>query len=412
MPQRFSPAPGSSPGDRDKTVCEFFAGIGLVQEGLRGSGWQCLYAGDIDPKKQAMYEGHYGPSPHYHLGDVWDAAEVVERIARPPFLATASFPCTDMSLAGKRQGLAGSESSALFGFLRIVETLGPRAPRVILLENVPGFLTARQGRDFAAAIEALAGLGYWIDSFVIDARWFVPQSRPRLFVAGYHAGLDRPPLVRRPDATQDWGSAWQRAVDRAAKIRPSRLRAVMERLRPSTGWTTVDAGSPEQQTYDLADFLDLDATQDWWTDAESDRHLEMTSDSHRRRVELLRGRQEPLLVTGFRRVRQGRQRLEVRFDGIAGCLRTPRGGSAKQLVLAVGRNKVRMRWMTPREYARLQGADDFRLPANTLQGLFGFGDAVCVPAIRWIDRHMLTPVYESWRAAAAGGVEDPACPIP
>ena len=54
-----------------------------------------------------------------------------------------------------------------------------------------------------------------------------------------------------------------------------------------------------------------------------------------------------------------------------------------------------MRWMTPREYARLQGAPDYTLPENTIQALFGFGDAVCVPAIEWIDRNMLTPVYKA-----------------
>ena len=58
-----------------------------------------------------------------------------------------------------------------------------------------------------------------------------------------------------------------------------------------------------------------------------------------------------------------------------------------------------MRWMTPREYARLQGAGDYALPENTIQALFGFGDAVCVPVIEWIDRQMLTPVFEAVAAA-------------
>jgi DNA (cytosine-5)-methyltransferase 1 len=122
----------------------------------------------------------------------------------------------------------------------------------------------------------------------------------------------------------------------------------------------------------------------------------MMFDRHRRRVDALRQLRDSITVlTAFRRVRHGRQRMEVRFDGVAGCLRTPRGGSAKQIVLAIDRSELRMRWMTPREYARLQGAGDFVLPENTIQGLFGFGDAVCVPVIEWIDRHMLTPVFEA-----------------
>jgi DNA (cytosine-5)-methyltransferase 1 len=111
---------------------------------------------------------------------------------------------------------------------------------------------------------------------------------------------------------------------------------------------------------------------------------------------------EPVILTGFRRIREGQQRLEVRFDGVAGCLRTPRGGSAKQVVLMLRGGELRMRWMTPREYARLQGAPDYVLPANAIQGYFGFGDAVCVPVIQWIDRNMLTPMWEGARSQGSG----------
>jgi DNA (cytosine-5)-methyltransferase 1 len=141
--------------------------------------------------------------------------------------------------------------------------------------------------------------------------------------------------------------------------------------------------------------IDASDEQSWWSDAEVSRHSAMMFDRHRRQVEALQTQSGgPVVLTAFRRVRQGQQRMEVRFDGVAGCLRTPRGGSAKQIVIVVGRGEVRMRWMTPREYARLQGAGDFVLPENTIQALFGFGDAVCVPVIEWIDRQMLTPVWE------------------
>ena len=98
-------------------------------------------------------------------------------------------------------------------------------------------------------------------------------------------------------------------------------------------------------------------------------------------------------------MREGGQRTEVRFDGLAGCLRTPRGGSGKQIVVAIDAGRLRMRWMSPREYARLQGAPDFPLVGGRNQQLFGFGDAVCVPAIQWVDRQVLTPLYESAREA-------------
>jgi DNA (cytosine-5)-methyltransferase 1 len=380
----------------EKTFCEFFAGIGLVHEALRQSGWRAAYANDIDPKKRLMYEGHYGASDHYHEGDVWDAEAVLDRIAGRPLLATASFPCTDMSLAGKRRGLAGEQSGALFGFLQAIDQLGERKPPLILLENVPGFLTSHGGADFATAIGELAALRYWLDSFVIDARWFVPQSRPRLFLVGYHDQIVAPPLIRREVDADALADPWQRAVERAARLRPARLLAAMDAIEPATGWATIDCDPPRQARYSLADFLDAGDEQPWWDDAQVARHSEMLFDRHRRQMEsLAAASQQPVLLTGFRRIREGRQRLEVRFDGVAGCLRTPRGGSAKQIVLMLHGNDLRMRWMTPREYARLQGAPDYTLPDNAIQGYFGFGDAVCVPVIQWIDRHMLTPMIEA-----------------
>jgi DNA (cytosine-5)-methyltransferase 1 len=380
----------------EKSFCEFFAGIGLVHEALRQSGWHAAYANDIDAKKRAMYEGHYGPSDHYHEGDVWDAEAVLARITGRPFLATASFPCTDMSLAGKRRGLAGEQSGALFGFLQAIEQLGERQPPMVLLENVPGFLTSHDGADFETAIQELAALGYWLDSFVIDARWFVPQSRPRLFLVGYHESLESPSLLKRDVLADPLDDSWRRAIERTARMRPARLLAAMDSIEPATGWATVDVAAPRPANFKLSDFLDADDDQPWWDAAQVARHVEMLFDRHIRQMDLLASTiTTPLLFTGFRRIREGRQRLEVRFDGIAGCLRTPRGGSAKQIVLMRRGDELRMRWMTPREYARLQGAPDYTLPPNTIQGYFGFGDAVCVPAIQWIDRHMLTPVFET-----------------
>ena len=82
---------------------------------------------------------------------------------------------------------------------------------------------------------------------------------------------------------------------------------------------------------------------------------------------------------------------EIRFDGIAGCLRTPKGGSARQILLQVGKGEVNVRLLTPRECARLMGAEDFNLSGTANEALFGFGDAVCVPVVTWIAENYLNP---------------------
>ena len=88
---------------------------------------------------------------------------------------------------------------------------------------------------------------------------------------------------------------------------------------------------------------------------------------------------------------------ELRTDGIAGCLRTPRGGSARQILIKAGRGKTMVRLLTPRECARLMGADEFAIDAPLNQALFGFGDAVCVPVISWIARNYLNPLVGELR---------------
>src|SRR5262245_5881842 len=83
--KRKNPKPFSSP----KPFCEFFAGIGLVREGLTPGGWHCIYANDIDPKKKHVYDARFGKPAHFHLGDVFQTHEALDRIPGTPFLATA-----------------------------------------------------------------------------------------------------------------------------------------------------------------------------------------------------------------------------------------------------------------------------------------------------------------------------------
>jgi DNA (cytosine-5)-methyltransferase 1 len=376
-----------------KRFAEFFAGIGLVHEALKDTGWECAYANDIDPKKEAMYKGHFGESPYYHLGDVWDTPGVLERLEERPFLATASFPCTDLSLAGHWNGFEGEASSTYFGFINAIKELGDSKPKVIMLENVTGFLTSKGGADFVRAVTTLAELGYWVDTVVLDAKMFVPQSRPRVFVVGFHESLRSSRIIRQGQRAM-FSDAWQTAIDDAGTLRPPVLRKLMAETNLPTGWATLELRPPKQAKYELASVIDTGDDQDWWNKAANDKHYAMLSDLHLAEVERRRKAGGLHVGTVYRRCRNDEMRAEVRFDNLAGCLRTPRGGSARQIVMVIDNGRVRFRWMSPREYARLQGAPHFVLAENTIQSLFGFGDGVCVPVIRWMDQNILTPVYE------------------
>lgn len=379
----------------DKTFAEFFAGIGLIHEGLKDSGWQCVYANDNDPKKRELYELQFGGLPTFHLEDVRQTDAIANRLTDSPFLATASFPCTDLSLAGHWRGFAGEHSSTFFGFADVLDRMADRRPAMVMLENVTGFITSQEGRDFASATQTLAELGYWVDAFVLDAKAFVPQSRPRVFVIGLRDDIDLP-LASRKSEESWFGNQWAERIKRASRsIRPNSLVQLMESIELPTGWTAFNMPTPNERQHDIVEFIDLDDTQEWWDTAAVEKHHDMMNDRHRKFIDDIISSRGSFVGTIFRRKRDGKTRAEVRSDGLAGCLRTPKGGSARQIVIAIERGRLKMRWMSPREYARLQGVPDFPLVANTIQNLFGFGDAVCVPVIRWIDRHVLTPVYEA-----------------
>src|SRR5579864_4142331 len=177
-----------------KTFAEFFAGIGLMRCALEKHGWTAAYSNDIDPKKLDMYRAHFGAG--FDLRDIHHVpARAIPRVT----LATASFPCNDLSLAGSRSGLAGKQSGAFWGLVTVLERLRSRRPPLVLLENVTGFLTSHDGRDFEQALLALNRLGYAMDAFILDAVHFVPQSRQRLFVLGQRVGRIESDELRQSD---------------------------------------------------------------------------------------------------------------------------------------------------------------------------------------------------------------------
>ncbi|MGV9211065.1 DNA cytosine methyltransferase [Micromonospora sp. RB23] len=358
------------------TAAEFFAGIGLVRLGLEDAGFEVTWSNDIEPAKKEMYEGHFRDPVGAHTYEPGDIANV--KGAQMPddlALAWASFPCTDLSLAGARRGLAGSESGTFWHFVRVLEQMGDRRPSVVALENVVGLATSHGGEDLAAAIRALNDLDYSVDVLALDARRFVPQSRPRLFLVG---ALEPPADEPVPNS----------------ELRPDWLQAPFGDPSLRTHRTLLPAPPPPMTTglTELADKVPS-SSELWWDEQRQEAFVSSLSPIQAERLESLRKGRGLSRRTAYRRTRAGKPTWEIRPDDISGCLRTARGGSSKQAVVEAGQGKVRVRWMTPREYAKLMGAADYRLDGlRTNQALFGFGDAVCVPVVAWLGREYLMPL--------------------
>lgn len=128
---------------------------------------------------------------------------------------------------------------------------------------------------------------------------------------------------------------------------------------------------------------------EWWSPERADYLLSQMSPRHSVLAQQMISSDEQSFGTVFRRVRNGKSMAELRVDGVAGCLRTPKGGSGRQILFVAGQGKYRARLLTARECARLMGADDFNITVPLNQALFGFGDAVCVPVIDWLARNYL-----------------------
>ena len=361
-----------------KTFAEFFAGIGLMRIGLERAGWHIAFANDIDEDKWQMYRDHFGNTGEFIVGDVHKiAANVVPSVG----LATASFPCNDLSLAGARKGLAGEHSSAFWGFMEVLSKMGSKRPPMVLLENVTGFLTSHDGNDFRDALLALNRLGYAVDAFIIDAVRFVPQSRQRLFVVGTR--------TERVSALNETPKFYE------SDCRPSAL-ADFIMWNPEINWRIRPLPQLPTSNRHLGEILENLSPNSltWWSKERCDYLLNQMSAKHRAIAdEMMRG-SKTTYGTIFRRVRNGKSMAELRTDGIAGCLRTPRGGSGRQILFAAGRGHFAVRLLTARECARLMGADDFKMNVPLNQALFGFGDAVCVPVVEWITRQYLNPLWE------------------
>ena len=362
-----------------KTAADFFAGIGLVTMGLKRQQWEVVYAVDYDETKRTLYEGHFGKG-HYHVKDV---LHVSGDEAPTVTLAHASFPCTDFSLAGSRNGLDGKESPSVNSFLRILQEMGGRRPPLVMLENVEGFLTSDGGHDLAFALSELGRLGYGVDALLINAAHFVPQSRVRLFIIGALGGQP-----------QDFLTI-ESILDRKHAARPPKVVEFIKR-RPDLRWRLRILPDLPRLERRIETIVEDDSA--WWPNERTDYLLDQMFERHRRWITEHINSSDFHYATAFRRMRlrdgEKRSTAELRTDGIAGCLRTPKGGSARQIVVRVGKGRVDARLLNGRECAALMGADDFTLdPSMSLNDvLFGFGDAVAVPVVEWIARVYLDPL--------------------
>ena len=347
------------------TFVDFFAGSGLVTQGAKHA---CtpVWSNDICPKKAAVYTANHG-SGHFHLGSIEDISG--SSIPQGD-IVWASFPCQDLSLAGKMGGLGASRSGLFWEWLRVLDEM-PEPPKVIALENVTGLLSSNGGEDYRLLHQALRARSYKIGPVLIDARHWLPQSRPRVFVVAVQEQLDTTDF-------EDLGPNW---------LHSDSVTQVISSLEGSVFWSM---SFPKCRSKTLSEIIDWKAPE--FDEAKTERLLSIIAPRH---VSLLESipKSQRAVFPGYRRTRNGKQVLELRFDNISGCLRTAEGGSSRQFLILHEKGEWSARLITTREAARLMGApDSYKLSANYNDAYSAMGDAVAVPVVSHLAEHLLAPL--------------------
>lgn len=362
-----------------------------------GEDWTCLVVNEWSAVKAESYRARFGDKPGPLVQDV--ATLTTKDLPGQADLAWASFPCQDLSLAGQGAGLAGQRSGTFKPFWRLISELRRegRAPKLVALENVVGTLSSHGGKDFAFIMSALADEGYVGGALVIDAADFLPQSRPRLFIVGAQKRLPGVEILAQRAPHPRW--------------HPPALLKAFEGLAPEAmdSWLWWHLPDPPPRRYDLAAILEEEPPSFLWhSPEETARLLSLMDPRHLERIRKAKRLGKRIVGTLYRRTRPDpesgvrRQRAEVRFDGVAGCLRTPAGGSSRQVVVVVDGNEVRTRLLSARETARLMGVpDDYPLPQRYNEAYHLFGDGVAVPVVSWLSTHLLQPLLRRQEEVAA-----------
>lgn len=353
-----------------------FAGSGLVSEAVRPF-FDVVWANDVSPKKAAVYTANHGPA-HFHLGPI----EEVRGTTLPEAeVSWASFPCQDLSLAGPQAGLRGRRSGLVREWLRLHDEM-PRKPSLLVAENVVGLVASAGGANYRALHLELVRRGFKVGAVVVDAAEFLPQSRPRVFVIACRAGAA---LARFTRPGADW-------------CHPQPVLAAAAGLPGWVFWKLP--APPATRRPGLAALVERDAPVD--APARPRRNLAMLAPRHRERL-AARPPGPFSVFPGYKRTRAGGPVLELRFDDTAGCLRTPGGGSSRQLLVLRREGALATRLLTARETARLMGAPEgYRLPAGYNDAYKAMGDAVAVPVARFLAKELLAPLCRSLGRASTG----------
>jgi len=168
------------------TGVSLFAGVGGFDLAMQRQGVKVVASVEIDKNCNQVLAQHFPDATQFtDVTEVTGKDLINAGLTPSTGIITGGFPCQDLSVAGKRAGLAGARSGLFWEAARIVDEA---QSEYFILENVPGLLSSNGGKDFGVVIGTMADLGYSVGWRVLDAQHFgVPQRRRRVFIVGRRA---------------------------------------------------------------------------------------------------------------------------------------------------------------------------------------------------------------------------------
>lgn len=313
------------------TFIDLFAGIGGIRTAFRNiGGGECIFSSEIDPQARRTYAANFGDIPH---GDITQET-TKEAIPQGFDVLCAGFPCQAFSAVGKKLGFADTRGTLFFD---VAEVLRRCQPKALFLENVKGLMTHDRGRTLRTILAVLDEVGYTIPvPQVVNAKYFgVPQHRERVFIVGWRKDL---------------------RIPRGAFSYP-------EQREVTSCWIDVRESAPVPVKYYM-----------------SARY------------------QRSLIERTLRNASKGNGYGYdiIPDDGIAHTIVVGGMGRERNLVidtrqpLPPDRNPSCWRFMTPREWARLQGyPDDFKIVVSDTAAYKQFGNSVAIPAVQAVAKNLI-----------------------
>lgn len=326
------------------TFIDLFAGIGGTRIAFEKTGGKCVFTSEWDKHCQLTYFANFGERPH---GDIRD---INEKNIPDHDILLAGFPCQPFSIAGvsknkslgRKHGFEHKKQGNLF--FDIARILLEKRPRAFLLENVKNLKTHDKGNTFRVITDTLSKLGYRLFIEILDAKYYVPQHRERIFIVGFRRDIFPEINFKFPDP-------------------PAKIQRIADILEED-----VD------KKYTLTDRL--------W------KYLQDYAKKHREKG------------NGF-----GFGLIDPQKDSITRTLsaRYHKDGS-EILIKQEGRNPRRL---TPRECARLMGLDDsFKIAVSDTQAYRQFGNALCVPLVQAIAQQMIKTMNSAKIQNTYGQIDD------